>query len=292
VSTPALSSRERLARRGRRALAALSSLAAAYVIWEYGGGGRLLCRAEAASLALAAVLFLRAGVASQLLARAILLANLLDGLHEQMAGGLPHWPLAAGLGLLAADDIGLGERSRDAFKPAAHRGLVVMAIIVAIATALHLTLFGWIYRHWQGPDVQARYLAGTVMVGGAAWLGVASLGLYRLRVWGLLALALGGAVLAGLMFSNTLRLMPFSWTLAYELGLLGLTLVALSAPILWAMTGRVPSPKLSAWLGQGLPRWCLVAMIMWSAALAMGSDAAICLYKAMNPQNFVTFSGR
>ncbi|HEU4537693.1 MAG TPA: hypothetical protein VFS00_26415 [Polyangiaceae bacterium] len=288
---PALSSRERRARRARRALAAFGALVTAFVIWRYGSNRSFLYPLQAVLLSFAAALFLRPGAASQLLARGLLFANLLDGLHEQTEGGPALWPLVAGVSLLAAADVGLGRHSRDAFKPAAYRGLVALIIVVAVAAAQNLAVFGWVYRHWSGPNAPTRYVAGTVMMALAAWLVAAALGLYRLRAWGVLAMGFCGALLAWLMFSNELRLMPYSWTIAYELGLLGLALLALSAPVLWAMTGRAPPPHLTRWLTQALPRWTVATMLAWATALALDPDDGFNAYRILHPQNFVTLSG-
>jgi hypothetical protein len=286
----ALPSRERLARQRRRALAAAATFVASLIVWKHGADLSFLFQLQSAALVLAAALFLRTGAGAQIAARALLLGGLLDGVHELTEGGPALWPIAAGLGLLAVADIGLGEHPRDAFKPAAYRGLVALAIIVAFATAQQLALFGWVYRHWDGPNAAARAWAGAVLWGEAALLVAASFGLYRLRAWGLWALASGGALLAWLMFSNTLCLMPYSWTLAYELGVLGITLVAVSAPIVWATAGR-PPPRLVAWLGWGLPRWGVVAMVAWAVTAEIAPNAAFFVYRAVHPVNFFTFGG-
>jgi hypothetical protein len=126
--------------------------------------------------------------ASQLLVRAVLWSNLLLAGVAAWCGNAGERPVAAALGAMTGLALlALGRRGLDAearsgapFVPVAFRSTLVALFVMALADAQTLLLFGSLF-------LESRALpAGLVALALAALLLASIVGIYLLRVWGLL----------------------------------------------------------------------------------------------------------
>jgi hypothetical protein len=148
----------------------------------------------------AAVLAHHRHTASQLLVRAVLWSNLLLAGVAAWCGNAGERPVAAALGAMTGLALlALGRRGLDSdadagaaapFVPIAFRSTLVALFVMALADAQTLLLFGCLFL-----ENRVRP-AGLIALALAALLVASIIGIYRLRVWGLLlnAVACAGVI--------------------------------------------------------------------------------------------------
>jgi hypothetical protein len=262
-------------RSGRtRALAAFASLAAAAVMAADAVVARNLGAPIVAvlglpvvMLALAAVLVVREGLGAQLLARASWWSYLALGVvwsfgpAEALPAAGALLATCTGVALLAAGRGGtVRGDTRSGFDPLAFRGVVLLAMILAIAQAQLLAL------------VAALRLESATATAATAWLPALALatvvgviGLHRLQLWGLLALP---AVALSSLAVLALGLVPLGPLLRISLAALALVQVVLPLPVLLAIR-RGAGPVARA---QELPHRApaVVVVVLVLAAIVAG----------------------
>jgi len=217
----------------------------------------------------AAVLAHHRHTASQLLVRAILWSNLLLGAVVAWVGSMGERPVAAslavatGLAIFVLGRRGLdGDARGDRFAPIAFRSTLVAILVMALADAQTLMLFGSLFLEGPGPETTSG-VSSLVL---AAALLASIVGIYLLRVWGLLfnAAACVGiivAVLAGAFHLPVLFRAAFIATAALQLMLMLPLFVALYT----GAERRPPAlPRRTVWLGS-----VAVAVLMGAAVWPM-----------------------
>jgi hypothetical protein len=179
----------------RAALVSLFCLGSAVCMRLWGGRLPWELWMPAGLLVGAAVLAHHRHTASQLLVRAVLWSNLLLAGVAAWCGGSGEQSVAAALGAMTGLALlALGRRGLDAevetgapFVPIAFRSTLVALFVMALADAQTLLLFGSLYLHsgFRPPGLIALALS-TLLV-------ASIVGIYLLRVWGLLLNALACA---------------------------------------------------------------------------------------------------
>jgi hypothetical protein len=178
-------------------------------------------------LAEAALLSFHRSSGSQLLVRAVLWSNLLLAAVIAWCGSHREIAIAGALGgstgaaLLALGKAGLDD-ARGRFVPVAFRGTLIALLVMALADAQTLALWGSLFveKGWSNRGAGLITLAIAV----AFIAGVA--GLYRLRAWGLLINSVAAVGLIVAAACGVFReVSPFGWVLAGS-GALQLVLVA------------------------------------------------------------------
>ncbi len=146
-------------------------------------------------------------VGSQILVRSVWWANLVLGVLLSIAGSASAGRslgatlvLGCGVPLLAMGSSGLDENPRSAFRPVAFRTTLMLAMTMAVADAQALLFWGVVQLE------ESQRITGIVLILAALLTSVAIVGLYRLRVWGLLFGALCAAGVIGLMLSGVCHL--------------------------------------------------------------------------------------
>jgi hypothetical protein len=179
-------------------------------------------------LVAAAVLAHHHHTASQLLVRAILWSNLLLGVVVAWVGNGRERSVAAalavatGLAIFALGRRGLdGDARGDRFAPIAFRSTLVAILVMALADAQTLMLFGSLSL--AGPWPHTTSGVSLLVLSGALLASI--VGIYLMRVWGLLfniAACVGiiVAVVAGAFYLPTLIQAAFIATAALQLLLL------------------------------------------------------------------------
>ncbi len=254
--------------RTRPALTTLAAVIAALGFASFERSPPLALLIPIGLLLLAAGLVWRPSLPSQLLVRAALWSNLLLGVLlsvngqsiEQLPGGVV--ALATGAALLVLGRAGLDQPS-PAFSPAAFRGSLVLALVMALADTQSLALFGAL-------QLDRSLSAAGPLLACAGLMVIAIVGLYRLRVWGLALNIAANLLIAGLALSGALEVPRLvAWTLATTAALQ----LLLPLPLVVAMVrGRAPAAdparasRLRAALIPG------VIMVLMTAA-AIGASA-------------------
>jgi hypothetical protein len=216
----------------------------------------------------AGALVWRRHLGSELMVRAVLWSNLLLGVllavaggsHEQQQGGVIAF--STGIALLVLGRGGL-ERPSASFSPAAFRGSLVLALVMALADTQSLALFGALRLERSHHDDAAPLLAC------AGLMVLALVGLYRLRLWGLVLNIVANVVIAGLALAGALDVPKlFAWALATT----ALIQLALPLPLVRAIVrGRPPAEARESRLAAALVPAVLVAMMGVAACgLAFG----------------------
>jgi hypothetical protein len=227
----------------RLALASALCLPAAASLQVFGGTSYIALALPSILLAASAVLLQRASIGAHLLARSALWSNLLLGFllatfspsHRENLAGLA-MGVACGLALVVAGRIGLGADAPGAFRPVAFRRTLALAMVLAVADAQALALFGAL-------GLEERRSAGDVglVLAGAALLSLAIVGLYRLRAWGLVLGAFAAAAIAACAFGGAFGLVK---ELRFMLGMSAVLQLALAVPVFVAIARRrAPPPR-------------------------------------------------
>lgn len=210
----------------------------------------LLAVPPAAILVAGVVLSVRRHAGAQLLGRACLwsvtlLANITLIAVDQFGGTDPDFETYLVQGMLAlvvvscvAALLGLNRWTvavddPTVFRPAAFRSLLVLSLVMGMADGLVLTVFG--LAAWD----PANLICAALIFG-------AGIGLYRLRAWGLLAMAVANLAEMLLAFNSVLQLPDAG---VYMLGATSLVQMILPVPIYAAVIrGKVlrdPGPMLA-----------------------------------------------
>jgi hypothetical protein len=266
---PAPSSKdERDGRVARLAVATVGSLVAAGVMRSWEDSPPLGLWVPAGLLALAALLAHHGAVGSQLIARSVWWANLVLGTLISVVGSGHETPLgvvlalSSGAALLAMGRMGLDEDERSAFRPVAFRTTLTLGMIMAVADAQELLLFGAL-RLEDRSDL--RLEQGGLLLGSAAFIMLAIAGLYRLRVWGLLLSSVGAIGVFALAASDAYGM---KGALANTLMLTSVVQLLLPAPIFVAIARRrAPEPGVAASRLARLVPTLLVASMMAASVL-------------------------
>ncbi|MEZ4454486.1 MAG: hypothetical protein R3B09_33855 [Nannocystaceae bacterium] len=226
-------------RRTSLASVAAASAAIAFTHFTLAHTSVLALALPCALLVAAAALVWRRDLPSHVLARAVCWSNLLLGALLAISGGSNErgfgalLAAATGVALLAMGRAGLEHTSRT-FSPAAFRGSLVVALVMALADTQSLALFG-------GAHLEHAYSAHHAwpLLAGAAVMGIAIVGLYRLRVWGLVLNLVANLVIAGAALAGAFEI-PHA--LAWALASTALVQLALPLPMIAAMIrGRAPA---------------------------------------------------
>lgn len=211
-------------------------------------------------LLLAAVLVLRRRVIAQTVVRAVWWSNVVVGtLMSHLLNQPLHrafgtvGALACGFAILVADRRGLDGSAEDAaeghFRPAAFRGLLTLALVMAFADAQTLA-FSAIARMGFG-ELGWSLLAAVDRAGftilSALTMAVAVWGLTRLRTWALLLNLVANLVIAGLALHGVLGL---SMAVASTLAVTAFVQAFLPVPILALAMGG-PRAERSVFLHHG-----------------------------------------
>src|SRR5262249_18610334 len=192
----------------RPAVVSLLALVAAVCMRSWGGYLPWQLWMPTGLLVAAAALAHGRSAGSQLLTRAILWANLILAVVAAWVGNHHEVPIAAilrastGAALLVLGRAGL-DRAEGDFVPVAFRSTLVALLVMALADAQTLALFGSLF-------VADSFEAGTgwAALAIAGGLCLAVLGLYRLRVWGLLVEGVACLGLLGFAVLMQWRLPP------------------------------------------------------------------------------------
>ncbi len=252
----------------RGLVVSLLCLAAAVCMRSWGGHLPWQLWMPTGFLLAAAVLAHHQHVGSQLLARAVLWSNLLLGAVVAYAGNSREEPIASvlavvtGLALLVLGRRGIdGDARGGGFVPVAFRATLVAILVMALADAQTLLLFGTLF-FTEGGSASST---GAVSLALAAALILSIAGLYRLRVWGLLldVVACGALVAASLL--GALDLGPV-FTLAFAIsgGLQIVLAVPLLAALFFPRARKQPSAlsRRGVWLGSAAVVAVMVVAIL------------------------------
>jgi hypothetical protein len=232
----------------RRLLASISALAAAGAMYWVGPhtvdafSDPLTWRVlwmPVLLLAGSAALLHGRSLGAQLATRAVWWANLVLGALICAIGSRREIPpglvlaLGSGVALLAA-----GQRALDApsttFAPIAFRGTLMAVLVMTLADVQSLLLFGVLscQERSTGP-------VGTMLLAVAALMTVSAIGLFRLRVWGLIGNVLGNLALIAIAATMRPRL-PGGLAVAYVAS--AIVQLLLFVPLLRAIGRGAPAP--------------------------------------------------
>lgn len=199
-------------------------------------------------LAGCSLLLFRPHLPSQLLVRAALWSNLLLGTliaisshgDENLLSAM--MAFSAATGLLALGRHGL-DAEHEGFAPVAFRGSLVLALVMALADAQSLALFG-------GLRLEHEFADAAPLLGCAALMLVALVGLFYLRTWAVVLNIFANLMIAGLACTGQLELPN-----PIILGLCSTAIVQLVLPIPMISSmvrGRTPeaplAPSVRAWI--------------------------------------------
>lgn len=255
----------------RRLAATLGSLAAAAAFPVAFAGTHAPSLAEwavvlipAALCTLSAALLHHRDLGSQVLARATWWSNLIFGLLVSISAGDTDsnrlglmLAIGSGLALLAMGRIGLEHGVRAGrFHPVAFRGLLIVALVMALADAQSLLLFGVAIvvdhvRLGLPLDLLPLACAGVMLI--------AVSGIFRLAVWGLALGLVANVAIAGLGLAGVLEL---PGPIVGALVVTAVLQLLLPVPLLVAMV-RGASPQARA----GRNYWPVLAVIVASMML-------------------------
>lgn len=192
----------------------------------------------AALLLGSAALVHRRSTAAQLFVRAVWWSNLLLGALACVGSTNETWAgltlaLGCGTALLAAGAAGL-DRAEGAFRPVAFRFNLMLGLVLAMADAQALVLFGTWGASAEAPTTQVALLYGLAGVHA-----IAIAGLLGLRVWGLLLSAATSAAVIVLALEGALGLPD---VLATTLVCTSIAQLFLALPVFVALVRR-SAPK-------------------------------------------------
>jgi hypothetical protein len=222
----------------RRSLATLGALGGAVCMRSWNDSLPAALWLPTLLLASSAALIWRRHVGGQLLARAVWWSNLLLGTLIASSGANNERTIAALLALFTGGAlIAVGRADLDeatpsgSFLPTAFRGTLICMLVMAMADAQSLLLFGAL-ELTEPHRFAGALLPRALPIAIAAPLLLSVIGLYRLRLWGLLLNLAASLALAVLAVTSTLDL-PGPLLVAYTVTAAAQWLAAL--PLLVAL---------------------------------------------------------
>jgi hypothetical protein len=228
----------------RRVVATLGALGGAVCMRSWSPDVPAALWLPTALLVVSAVLIHRRHVGGQLLSRAVWWSNLILGTLIATSSGSSDRSIAAllaactGSALIAVGRADLDEATPSgAFLPMAFRGTLICMLVMAMADAQSLLLFGALEVTEGLHHLHVQHLLGRegLPIAIAIPMLLSVIGLYRLRLWGLLLDLAANLVLGMLSLTHTLDL-PFPLRAAYVATAAAQWLVAL--PLLLALVRR------------------------------------------------------
>lgn len=254
----------------RTAFASLAAVTAGIAFVGFDRSPPLALALPASLLVGAAGLVWRRELGGQLLVRAVLWSNLMlgallclaGGSHERVQGGII--ALATGSALLVLGRAGLDQPSA-AFSPAAFRGSLVMALVMALADTQSLALFGGLRLE------RGQFDDATPLLACAGLMVLALVGLYRLRLWGLVLNLVANVVIAALALAGRLDVPE---ELAWALATTAAIQLALPLPLVKAIVrGRAPAATESR--ASTVAAVCAIALLMFAAVAGLVSGGRL-----------------
>ncbi len=219
---------------------------------------------------LASVLFWRRQFGAQVLARAFCWSALALGFLVVMAtkGEKANTPLllclCSGAALLAAGRHGLSVASRagSRFSPAAFAGPLTAGLVLAIADLQTLLMWGAMATTSSSHHIEVFRIG---MFTGAAVMFVAIIGVYRLKMWGiLLNLAANVAIATFAIFASEVP-PPIAWTLSAT----ALMQFLLPIPMLISLSRKTATPDDPEHSSRGYALVPCLLIVLMVAAVAL-----------------------
>jgi hypothetical protein len=263
----------------RRLIATAGAVGGAIAMRSWGPGLPQVLWLPAGLLGLSALLVWSRSVGGQLIARAVWWSNLILGTVIALASNHSERSVAAllvastGAALLAAGDRALDAPERSGrFVPLAFRGTLMCMLVMAMADAQSLLLFGSLERGACDELGHCHSINPTMLaIAGALLLSV--YGLYRLRVWGLGLVLVASAVLAGVSFGGLIEL-PSVLRAAY--GVSGIAQWLVCIPLMLAIArGNAGSDNSTMRSGGAIATRLIVATMMVTSLGCWAFDARL-----------------
>ncbi|HZS37199.1 MAG TPA: hypothetical protein VFF06_10240 [Polyangia bacterium] len=261
----------------RRVLATLASIGAAAAFQVFDGHAPAALWLPTALLAICAALQFHRHLGSQLLVRAVWWSNLLLGTLLATSGGSTEREiggaiaLATGAALLAVGRRGLEDSGSGGFTPIAYRGSLMGIVVMAVADAQSLFLFGALqvteHKSWHASGVATLPLwLGAAMIAGIA-------GIYRLKLWGLV---LNLAANAAVILAAASGVLDLPGPLLWAYGVTSALQIALALPLVLALfRGAAPSARKPSRASLVVTAGAIGAMMALSAYCAFVLRSAI-----------------
>lgn len=214
-----------------------------------------------------AVLVQFSSLGAQLLARGLWWSNFVLGLVLVFAGSRSESTvgltlvLGCGAALALADRRSLtGAAERADFRPVAYAGTLQLLMVLALADAPTLLLFSQIEaRHGERADPAALMAAAALLL-------VGFVGLYRLRLWGVLVTAGTGLALGTALATGVVRL---DRDLNAPLTAICAVQVLAAAPMLVSLATRRPLPALPSRTRGALATVAIALLALAAVVFAM-----------------------
>ena len=215
-------------------------------------------------LVAAGVMVHRPFLGGQLLARAVFWANLLLGtVIATSAVGADHFvatglALTCGAALLVVGRTGLAP-GQSAFRPVAFRATLITALVMAMADAQSLALWGGVGMEEEYARVsQAPYLLACAGV-----MILAIIGLYRMKLWGLVLNVAANIAIAAIALSGHLDLPT---PIVYMLATTAVIQTLLPLPLIVAFFSTKPPRQRAGHLGTVLAAATVAGLMLVSVA--------------------------
>lgn len=222
----------------RTVAASLMALVAAVAMQAWNGWDRDLHLAlwiPTLLLAASAGLLHSRHLGAQVLARAAWWSNAILGVLVAMSGSSREFAVAVVLASTCLAALALAGRhglansqSSSVFQPVAFRASLLLAMVMALADTQSLLLFGSIVA----TDRSGHGIEAALMLGSAAVMVVALIGLFRLRVWGLALNLIANITIAALAAADCYELPD---ALVYALVCTAVLQLLLPLPMIAAM---------------------------------------------------------
>lgn len=182
---------------------------------------------------------------------------------ERLPGAL--LALGSGAALLALGRLGLDRPGR--FNPLAYRGLLIASIAMALADAQVLLLWGGVNLEQVADGASWHHQTYPLLLGCAAVMLVAVVGLLRLKVWGVLLTLLANLGIAALALGGALRIPSAA---AWALVATAAAQLLLPIPLLVAFVRRT-APRSAGISTRGalLTGLVVAGLMLWCSAMLL-----------------------
>ena len=254
----------------RRALAALgAATAGGFFLSEALDDDVLALGFPVVALFASAALVFVPRLSAQLGARAVIWANLILGTLITISGSASErdWAFgmvaALGTALLALGRTGLDD-ARSPFSPAKHKGPLTLMLVLALADTVSLYFWGALQLESIFDGHHGGIDGGYPLAFPCALLMTAALvGLYRLRVWGMVLNVVGNVVVAGLGISGLIGLPEI---LVVPLVATAVVQLVLPIPLMFGLATKNVGGGVPPALLRAVPTLTVLALMAVSAA--------------------------